>query len=91
MIDIPALLARRPWVPERTLLDCLELAQWLCPLIGGPEPPRITSAQLEARWQCSQPTANRRIHALRIHRLIDASLYPGRHAFWVVRRVGVES
>ena len=89
-IDLPALLAMRPWVSERTLLDCLELAQWLGPLIGGPEPPRIQSAQLEQRWHCSQPTASRRIQALRIHRLIDCSLYAGPGAFWVVRRVGPE-
>jgi hypothetical protein len=89
VIDLPALLTRRPWVSDRTLLDCLELAEWLAPFTGGPEPPRITSAQLEARWNCTQPTANRRIHALRINRLIDARLYAGPGAYWVVRRVGV--
>lgn len=89
-MTLAALLARRPWASDRTLLDCLELAEWLVPFMGGPEPPRITSAQLEARWNCTQSTANRRIHALRIHRLIDASLYAGPGAYWVVRRVGVE-
>jgi len=87
-IDLPALLAKRPWVPERTLIDCLDLAHWLGPLMGAPEPPRIQSAQLEHRWSCSQPTANRRIHALRIHQLIDASLHAGAGAYWVVRRIG---
>lgn len=37
-----SLLAMRPWVSERTLLDCLELSEWLAPFMGGPEPPRIT-------------------------------------------------
>ena len=89
-MTLAALLARRPWASDRTLLDSLELAEWLAPFMGGPEPPRITSAQLEARWNCSQSTANRRIHALRIHQLIDASLQAGPGAYWVVRRVGVE-
>ena len=89
-MTLAALLARRPWASDRTLLDCLELAEWLAPFMGGPEPPRITSAQLEARWNCTQSTVNRRIHALRIHQLIDASLQAGPGASWVVRRVGVE-
>jgi len=87
-LNLQALLARRAFVPDCTLLDCIELAEWLGPLIGGPEPLRIRSAQLQARWHCDQSTVSRRMQALRIHQLIDASLHPGRGAFWEVWRVG---
>jgi hypothetical protein len=35
-LDPHALLARRAFVPDGTLLDCIELAEWLGPLMGGP-------------------------------------------------------
>lgn len=87
-LDLQALLARRAFVPDGTLLDCIELAEWLGPLMGRPEPPRIRSAHLQARWGCCPSTVSRRMHLLRVHQLIDASLHPGRGAFWEVRRVG---
>lgn len=87
-LNLQALLARRAFVPDCTLLDCIELAEWLGPLIGGPEPLRIRSAQLQARWGCCPSTVSRRMRALRIHQLIDASLHQGRGAFWEVWRVG---
>jgi hypothetical protein len=81
-------LARRPWVSDRTLLDCLELAEHLGPRIRAGLTPQLTSAELEQRWNCDQSTVSRRILALRQHQLIDASLHPGRGAYWEVRRVG---
>lgn len=85
---IPALLARRPFVPDGVLLDCLDMAAWLQPWLGCPDPPRVTTDQLMARWVCDQSTVSRRMQKLQIHQLIDASLYPGPGAHWVVRRVG---
>ena len=84
-----ALLARRPFVPDGTLLDCLDLLQLLGARLGCPDPPRVTTAQLMARWYCDQSTVSRRMQRLQVHQLIDASLYQGPGAHWVVRRVGV--
>jgi len=85
---VRSVLARRPWVGDRTLLDCLELAEWLGPRIRAGLTPLLTTAELETRWTCDQSTVSRRICALREHQLIDASLHPGRGAYWEVRRVG---
>jgi hypothetical protein len=81
-------LARRPFVQDGTLLDCLELAEHLGPRIRAGLTPQLTSAELEQRWNCDQSTVSRRISALRQHQLIDASLHPGRGAYWEVRRIG---
>ena len=85
---VRTVLARRPWVTDRTLLDCLELAEWLGPRIRAGLTPLLTTAELETRWTCDQSTVSRRILALREHQLIDASLHPGRGAYWEVHRVG---
>ena len=85
---VRSVLARRPWVGDRTLLDCLELAEWLGPRIRAGLTPLLTTAELETRWTCDQSTVSRRIWALREHQLIDASLHPGRGAYWEVHRVG---
>jgi len=85
---VHTLLTRRAFVPDGALIDCLELAEWLAPFMGGPEPPRITSAQLEARWNCTQSTISRRVSALMEHGLIDATLQAGPGAYWAVKRVG---
>ena len=87
-IDLPAMLARRPFVPDGTLLDCLDLAAWLAPRLRAGIRPLLTTAELQDRWVCDQSTVSRRMQALRVHQLIDASLHPGRGAYWVVRRVG---
>lgn len=87
-IDLPALLARRPFVPDGTLLDCLDLAAWLVPRLRAGIRPLLTTAELRDRWHCDQSTVSRRMQALRTHQLIDASLHPGRSAHWAVRRVG---
>jgi hypothetical protein len=88
VIDLPALLERRAWVPDHTILDCLELADWLGLRIAAGIVPEITTAELMTRWQCSQPCVSRRISALRQHQLLDATDHPGRGAYWAVYRVG---
>jgi hypothetical protein len=85
---VRSVLARRPWVGDRTLLDCLELAEWLGPRIRAGLTPLLTTAELETRWMCDQSTVSRRIWALREQQLLDASLHPGRGAYWEVHRVG---
>ena len=85
---VRTVLARRPWVTDRTLLDCLELAELLGPRIRAGLTPLLTTAELEARWTCDQSTVSRRISALREHQLLDASNHPGRGAYWEVHRVG---
>jgi hypothetical protein len=82
------LLARRFYVSYRTLLDCLELYEWLAPRIWAGLIPLLTTAELQARWTCDQSTVSRRVAALRTHQLLDASLHPGPGAYWAVRRVG---
>lgn len=85
---VRSLLARRPYIQERTLLDCLELAEWLGPRIRAGLTPLLTTAELMSRWSCDQSTVSRRVAALREHQLLDASLHPGRGAYWAVHRVG---
>ena len=85
---VRTLLSRRGRIPDRTLLDCLELAEYLGPRIRAGLTPFLTTAELEARWHCDQSTISRRMQALRVHQLIDASLHPGRNAYWGVHRVG---
>jgi hypothetical protein len=85
---VRTVLARRPWVSANTLLDCLELAEWLGPRIRSGLTPLVTTAELQARWNCSQPTVSRRVSALVQHGLIDATAPTGRGAYWAVHRVG---
>ncbi len=80
------LLSRRRLVPDSTLLDCLELAEYLGPRIRAGLTPQLTTADLEKRWQCDQLMAIQRIGALRVHRLIDASFHW--EGYWLVHRVG---
>jgi predicted HTH transcriptional regulator len=75
-------------VPDRTLLDCLELSQWLIPDIHAGLTPKITTVELMTWWSCDQSTVSRRIAALQKHQLLNASLRAGRGAYWVVHRVG---
>ena len=82
------LLSRRGRIPDRTLLDCLELVEYLGPRIRAGLTPLLTTAELKARWHCDQSTISRRMQALRGWQLIDASLHPGRGAYWAVHRVG---
>lgn len=80
-------LARRPFVQDGTLLDCLELAEHLGPRIRAGLTPQLTTAELEQRWNCDQDEAIRRIRALRDHGLINASNLD-REGYWEVNRVG---
>jgi len=82
------LLSRRPFVPDGTLLDCLELAEYLGLRIRAGLTPLLTTAELQQRWNCDQLTVSRRIGALRVHQLIDAQLHRGSGAYWEVKRVG---
>jgi hypothetical protein len=75
-------------VGEGTLLDCLELADWLGLRIAAGVVPEITTAEMMTRWQCSQSTVSRRVSALMEHGLIDATLQAGPGAYWAVYRVG---
>ncbi len=85
---VRTVLGRRPCVSANTLLDCLELAEWLEPHIRAQLTPLVTTAELQARWNCSQPTVSRRVSALIRHGLIDATTHAGRGAYWEVHRVG---
>lgn len=85
---VRTLLTRRPYVGEGTLLDCLELADWLGLRIAAGVVPEITTAEMMTRWQCSQSTVSRRVSALMEHGLIDATLQAGPGAYWAVYRVG---
>ena len=85
---VRTLLNRRAFVPDRALLDCLELAEYLGPRIRAGLTPLLTTAELKARWHCDQSTISRRMQALRAHQLIDASPHFGRGAYWEVHRVG---
>ena len=87
-INIPALLACRAHVPDRTLLDCLEIAETLDPWLRVGMSPSLTTADLISHWHCDQSTASRRMTALLQHQLIDARLRAGPGAYWTVSRVG---
>ena len=85
---VRTLLTRRGRVPDRTLLDCLELAEYLGPRIRAGLTPFLTTAELEDRWHCDQSTISRRVSALMEHGLIDATLQAGPGAYWAMKRVG---
>ena len=77
-----ALLTRRGRVPDRVLLDCLELDRYL----GRAS--TVTTAELLDLWRCTQPWACRRMAALQRHQLLDATTRPGPGACWVISRLG---
>jgi hypothetical protein len=85
---VHALLIRRAWVPDSALLDCLELADWLGPRIRADLTPLITTAEMQARWSCTQSAASRRVSALIKHGLVEAKLQAGPGAYWEIKRVG---
>jgi len=55
---IEHLLALRHSVEDSTLVDCLQLDQWL-----PKTPAQIRTAELRRRWHCSQATVSRRMTA----------------------------
>ena len=85
---VRTLLSRRGRIPDRVLLDCLDLAEYLGPRIRAGLTPLLTTAELEARWHCDQSTVSRRMQALQAHDLIEATLQAGPGAYWAVKRVG---
>ena len=85
---VRSLLARRRLVPSETLLDCLELADWLGPRICAGLTPHLTMAELQSRWDCPQFITSKRMADLQGAQLIDASFHPGESAYWAIKRVG---
>ena len=83
---VRTVLSRRRLVPSETLLDFLELADWLGPRICAGLTPHLTVAELQARWDCPQFIASKRMADLQGAQLIDASFYPGESAYWAVKR-----
>ena len=88
-MDAAEILSLRHRVPDATLLDALELAQMLRPFMGSPDPPRLSTEQLQAHWQCSQSAVSRRMNGMVKHGLVDAQTTRGRGAQWIVRRIGL--
>lgn len=76
------LLTRRGRVPDRVLLDCLELAEHL----DGAS--TVTSAELSILWSCTPNRAFLRMAALDRHKLLDATTRTGPGAHWVIKRLG---
>ena len=91
---VRTVLARRPWVPANTLLDCLSLVAVLDARNPGscltfPLTDRlITLKQLRRAWCCSSWEAIRRMDTLRFEQLADTTYHPSQPAYWVVHRVG---
>jgi len=82
------LLPLRGRVPDCVLLDCLELAERVGPRSPAGLYPRITTAELQALWTCTQPWVCRRMAALHHHQLLDATTRTGPGEYWVVKRLG---
>jgi hypothetical protein len=82
------LLPLRGRIPDRVLLDCLELAEHVGPRSLAGLNPRITTAELQTLWTCSQPWVCRRMFALQHYQLLDATRRTGPGAHWVVKRLG---
>lgn len=77
---IEHLLALRHSVEDSTLVDCLQLDQWL-----PKTPAQIRTAELRRRWHCSQATVSRRITRLWEADLID---YRAGGGWYRIRRLG---
>ena len=83
MIDFArVLLPLRGRVPDRVLLDCLDLDAFLGPAS------EVTTRELQDRWICTQPWACRRMAALEAYQLLDATRRTGPGAHWVIKRLG---
>jgi hypothetical protein len=66
-IPIRHLVALRPAVRDRVLVDYLDLA------VLSPEPGIVNTRLLRDRWQCSQPMVSRRLAAINAAGLADIS------------------
>ena len=76
------LLAHRGRVPDRVLLDCLELMNYLG------KASTVTSAELSSLWSCTPNTACRHMADLQHAQLLDATTRSGPGAHWVIKRLG---
>jgi hypothetical protein len=76
------LLPLRGRIPDRVLLDCLDLDAFLGPTS------EVTTRELQDRWICSQPWVSRRMAALRAYQLLDATRHTGPGAHWAIKRLG---
>jgi hypothetical protein len=76
------LLPLRGRVPDRVLLDCLDLDAFLGPASV------VTTRELQDRWICSQPWVCRRMAALQHYQLLDATTRTGPGSRWAVKRLG---
>ncbi len=83
MIDFArTLLPLRGRVPDRVLIDCLDLDAFLGPTS------EVTTRELQARWICTQPWVSRRMAALEHYQLLHATRRTGPGAHWVIKRLG---
>lgn len=83
MIDFArTLLPLRGRVPDRVLLDCLDLDAFLGPAS------EVTTRELQDRWICTQPSVSRLMAALQRHELLDATSRTGPGAHWAIKRLG---
>jgi hypothetical protein len=76
------LLHLRGRIPDRVLLDCLDLDAFLGPAS------MVTTRELQDRWTCTQPWVFRRMAALQDYQLLDATRRTGPGAHWVIKRLG---
>ncbi len=77
-----ALLPLRGRVPDRVLLDCLDLDAFLGPASV------VTTRELQDLWICTQPWVSRRMAALQAYQLLDAIRRTGLGAHWAIKRLG---
>ena len=77
-IPIRRLVALRPAVRDRVLVDYLDLA------VLSPDPGIVNTSMLRDRWQCSQPHVSRRLAAINAAGLADiTSEYGGYSVHWL--------
>ena len=90
MADLAAtLLSLRHRLPDRAIVDLLDLADYLQLLQGATSPiRRVTTAELADHWSCDASTIRRRMRVLCRHGLLDATNRSGPKAQWKIKRVG---
>ncbi len=87
---VRAVTARRGTVAADILLDCLALALELEPRIVQENGARlVTLGELRQAWWCrSNNEVLRRMTALQVAELVEATYHSGHNAYWEVHRVG---
>ena len=84
-IPIRHLVALRAEIPDRTLVDYLELA------VLTPEPGVVSTSGLRERWRCSQSMVSRRLAAINAAGLAEiTSGYGLYHVHWL-EQLGVSA